>query len=95
MSLDAQIVLGIIAYLVLWEFGVLSTPDNGQVVRLAKHFRYPDACVEILSANKRVKVSDLIFGIFSSVDQSLTSQNLELARVGVIYCSGRSSAWVP
>lgn len=66
MSLDAHIMLGIIAYLILWELGVLSTTDNGQVVRLTKHFRYPDACVEVLSANKRVKVSDLIFCIFTT-----------------------------
>lgn len=42
-----------VSYLVLWKLGVLATPNYSQVVRLAKHFRHPDACIEIFGCKWR------------------------------------------
>lgn len=92
MSLTySQIVLVIISYLVLWKLGVLTTPDNGQVVRLAKHFRHPNACIEILSANKTVRVSSSIYLDIINLTitrlplKTLSSQGLALYTVRVVH----------
>jgi hypothetical protein len=87
----SQIVLVIISYLVLWKLGVLTTPDNGQVVRLAKHFRHPNACIEILSANKTVRVSSSIYLDIINLTitrlplKTLSSQGLALYTVRVVH----------
>lgn len=35
------------AYFVLWKFGVSSSADNREIVRLAEHFNQADSCIEI------------------------------------------------
>lgn len=49
-----------IAHLVLGEFGLSPSTNNGKVVGLAQHFDYPNASVEVYTVSPCIPVRDTV-----------------------------------